>query len=83
MWIHALAQDERTKCCTGEQNGAGNAECCKRLDEAALRRAIRLCAAAVSVDGSLTGYENCSFSAKLYDIPHKNKRSASARNWSS
>jgi ABC-type nitrate/sulfonate/bicarbonate transport system ATPase subunit len=36
-----------------------------------VRRAIGYVPQAVSVDGSLTGYENLLIFAKLYDIPHK------------
>ena len=35
-----------------------------------VRRAIGYVPQAVSVDGSLTGYENLLIFAKLYDIPH-------------
>ena len=36
-----------------------------------VRRAIGYVPQAVSVDGSLTGYENLLIFAKLYDLPHR------------
>ena len=39
-----------------------------------VRRAIGYVPQAVSVDGSLTGYENLLIFAKLYDIPHQEQR---------
>ena len=43
-----------------------------------VRRVIGYVPQAVSVDGSLTGYENLLIFAKLYDIPHREQRRASA-----
>ncbi len=42
---------------------------------ASVRRAIGYVPQAVSVDGSLTGYENLLIFAKLYDIPRKERES--------
>jgi len=39
-----------------------------------VRRAIGYVRQAVSVDGSLTGYENLLIFAKLYDLPHRPSR---------
>jgi len=40
-----------------------------------VRRAIGYVPQAVSVDGSLTGYENLLIFAKLYDLPHREQQS--------
>jgi ABC-2 type transport system ATP-binding protein len=48
-----------------------------------VRRAIGYVPQAVSVDGSLTATRTCSFSPSSMTFHTKNKRSASARNWSS
>jgi ABC-2 type transport system ATP-binding protein len=39
-----------------------------------VRRAIGYVPQAVSVDGSLTGYENLLIFAKLYDLPHREQQ---------
>ena len=53
---------------SGEARVAG---CSITTDAVAVRRAIGYVPQAVSVDGSLTGYENLLIFAKLYDLPHK------------
>ncbi len=48
-----------------------------------VRRATGYVPQAVSVDGSLTGYENLLIFAKLYDLPRREQHAASSRLWSS
>jgi len=47
-----------------------------------VRRMIGYVPQAVSVDGSLTGYENLLIFAKLYDLHTASGRHASGRHWS-
>ena len=53
---------------TGEASVAGFTITTQAVD---VRRAIGYVPQAVSVDGSLTGYENLLIFAKLYDLPHR------------
>jgi len=69
--------------------------CCRLLGEArvagfsittqavSVRRAIGYVPQAVSVDGSLTGYENLLIFAKLYDLHAASSKGASGRHWNS
>ena len=56
---------------SGEARVAGFSITTQAVD---VRRAIGYVPQAVSVDGSLTGYENLLIFAKLYDIPHRQQK---------
>jgi len=52
---------------SGDAHVAGFSITAQAVD---VRRAIGYVPQSVSVDGSLTGYENLLIFAKLYDLPH-------------
>jgi ABC-2 type transport system ATP-binding protein len=56
---------------SGEARVAGFSIITQAVD---VRRAIGYVPQAVSVDGSLTGYENLLIFAKLYDLPHREQQ---------
>jgi ABC-2 type transport system ATP-binding protein len=59
---------------SGEAHVAGFSINTQAVD---VRRAIGYVPQAVSVDGSLTGYENLLIFAKLYDLPRREQQAAS------
>src|ERR1017187_8834836 len=56
---------------SGEAHVAGFSIATQAVD---VRRAIGYVPQSVSVDGSLTGYENLLIFAKLYDLPHREQK---------